>query len=62
MPERQQEIIDLEDAMADSALFSRDPKGFQVRANRLTAARQDLVAYEEEWLALEEKREALGRL
>ena len=61
MPERQKEIIDLEDAMADSALFSKDPKGFQTRANRLTAARAELESYEEEWFALEEKREALGR-
>ena len=61
MPERQKEIIDLEDAMADSALFSKDPKGFQTRANRLTAARAELESYEGEWFALEEKREALGR-
>ncbi len=61
MPERQKEITDLEDAMADSALFTKDPKGFQTRANRLTAARAELEGYEEEWLALEEKREALAR-
>ncbi|MDP3491566.1 MAG: ABC-F family ATP-binding cassette domain-containing protein [Hyphomonadaceae bacterium] len=61
MPERQKEIVDLEDAMADSALFTKDPKGFQTRANRLTAARAELENYELEWLALEEKREALGR-
>jgi ATP-binding cassette subfamily F protein uup len=61
MPERQQEITDLEDAMADSALFTKDPKAFQSRANRLTAARAELEGYEEEWLALEEKREALAR-
>src|SRR5690606_31736308 len=48
MPERQQEITDLEDAMADSALFTKDPKGFQTRANRLTAARAELEGYEEE--------------
>jgi len=61
MPERQKEITDLEDAMADSAMFTKDPKGFQNRANRLTAARAELEVYEEEWLALEEKRDALGR-
>jgi len=61
MPERQKEIIALEDAMADSALFTKDPKGFQTRANRLTAARAELEAYEGEWLALEEKREALTK-
>jgi ATP-binding cassette subfamily F protein uup len=61
MPERQKEITDLEDAMADSALFEKDPKAFHSRANRLTAARAELDGYEEEWLVLEEKREALGR-
>jgi ABC transport system ATP-binding/permease protein len=61
MPERQAEIVDLEDAMADAALFTKDPKGFQARANRLTAARAELEGYELEWLALEEKREALAR-
>ncbi len=61
MPERQKEIVDLEDAMADSALFTRDPKGYHARANRVAAARHELAAYEEEWLGLEEKREALTR-
>ncbi len=61
MPERQAEIVDLEDGMADASMFSKDPKGFQVRANRLTTARTELEGYEAEWLALEEKREALGR-
>jgi ATP-binding cassette subfamily F protein uup len=61
MPERQQEIVDLEDAMADSALFAKDPKAFHARANRAAAARIELSKYEEEWLALEEKREALTR-
>ncbi len=61
MPERQQEIVDLEDAMADSSLFAKDPKAFHARANRAAAARIELSKYEEEWLALEEKREALTR-
>ena len=61
MPERKAEIEQLEDAMADASLFSKDPKGFQVRANRLTAARSELEAYELEWLGLEDKREAFGR-
>lgn len=61
MPERQQEISNLEEAMADSGLFARDPKRFQLCASRLTAAREELAAYEEEWLALEEKREALSQ-
>jgi len=60
MPERQKEITNIEDAMADASLFAKDPKSFHANANRLTAARSELAAYEEEWLALEEKREALG--
>ncbi|MBI1360967.1 MAG: ATP-binding cassette domain-containing protein [Alphaproteobacteria bacterium] len=61
MPERRAEIEQLEDAMADASTFSRDPKGFEVRANRLTAARTELDAYETEWLELEDKRETLAR-
>jgi ATP-binding cassette subfamily F protein uup len=61
MPERKAEIEQLEDAMADAALFSKDPKAFSARANRISAARAELDAYEMEWLELEEKREALGR-
>ncbi len=61
MPERQDEITRLEDEMADSALFTKDPKAFHARANRLTAARVELANYEVEWLALEEKRDALAR-
>jgi ATP-binding cassette subfamily F protein uup len=61
MPERQDEITRLEDEMADSALFTKDPKAFHARANRLAAARTELAAYEAEWMALEEKREALAR-
>jgi len=61
LSERQTEITDLEDAMADGSLFTRDPKAFQARANRLSTARAELAQYEEEWLALEEKREALAR-
>jgi ATP-binding cassette subfamily F protein uup len=61
MPERQDEITRLEDEMADSALFAKDPKAFHARANRLAAARTELAAHEAEWMALEEKREALAR-
>jgi ATP-binding cassette subfamily F protein uup len=61
MPERQDEITSLEDAMADSSLFTKDPKAFHARANRLAAARNELAALEAEWMALEEKRETLAR-
>jgi ATP-binding cassette subfamily F protein uup len=61
MPERQDEITSLEDAMADSSLFTKDPKAFHARANRLAAVRNELAALEAEWMALEEKRETLAR-
>lgn len=61
MPERQDEITRLEDEMADSSLFTKDPKAFHARANRLAAARTEIASYEAEWLVLEEKREALAR-
>jgi len=61
MPARQKEITDIEDAMADASLFAKDPKAFQSRANRLTAARSELEGYEAEWLELEDKRDALTR-
>jgi len=61
MPERQDEITRLEDEMADAALFTKDPKAFHARANRLVAARAELAAHEAEWMTLEEKREALAR-
>jgi ATP-binding cassette subfamily F protein uup len=47
--------------MADSSMFTKDPKAFHARANRLAAARNELAAYEAEWLTLEEKRDALAR-
>jgi ATP-binding cassette subfamily F protein uup len=61
MPERQDEITRLEDEMADSALFTKDPKAFHAHANRLAAARNELAAYEAEWMTLEVKREALAK-
>ncbi|MEZ6030196.1 MAG: ATP-binding cassette domain-containing protein [Hyphomonadaceae bacterium] len=62
MPARQAEIADLEAAMADPALFAKDPAAFQSKASRLSAARAELEHYELEWLELEEKREALTRI
>jgi ATP-binding cassette subfamily F protein uup len=61
MPERQLEIAALEKAMADSALFADDPAEFNTKAARLAAARSEIETYEQEWLTLEEKREALAR-
>jgi len=49
----------LETAMADPTLYSRDPAGFDRYSRALDAARAQLAAAEEEWLELEERREAL---
>ena len=45
--------------MADPDLYSRDPAGFDRFSRALEAARSQLSAAEEEWLELEERREAL---
>ena len=46
--------------LEDPGLYGRDPKGFDRLMVALDAARKTLAAAEEEWLALEEKKEALG--
>jgi ATP-binding cassette subfamily F protein uup len=61
MPERQAEIAKLEAAMADTDLFAKQPAEFQNKATRLAAARAELESHELEWLALDEKRDALAR-
>ena len=53
------EIAALEARLADPGLYGRDPAGFQQLSRDLDAARARLAAAEEEWLALEERREAL---
>jgi ATP-binding cassette subfamily F protein uup len=52
-------IATLERAMADPDLYARDPAGFDRFSRALEAARAQLAAAEEEWLELEERREAL---
>ncbi len=54
-----QEIAALKSALADPALFGRDAGGFAAKAKFLETAEVALAAAEEEWLALEMKREAL---
>ena len=49
----------LEAALHDPNLYSRDPAGFDRYSRALEAARAQLAAAEEEWLELEERREAL---
>ena len=56
LPER---ISGLEADLHDPNLYSRDPAGFDRLSKALEAARTELSASEEEWLALEERREAL---
>ncbi|CAN1521473.1 Uup ATPase components of ABC transporters with duplicated ATPase domains [Caulobacteraceae bacterium] len=54
------EIAKLEAALADPNLYSRDPASFDRIMKSSEKARADLAAAEDEWLALEEKREALA--
>ncbi|MET0271663.1 MAG: ABC-F family ATP-binding cassette domain-containing protein [Phenylobacterium sp.] len=52
-------IAKLEADLGDPGLYGRDPAGFQKLSQTLDAARARLASAEEEWLALEERREAL---
>jgi ATP-binding cassette subfamily F protein uup len=52
-------IAALETNLADPALYSRDPDAFHRLSQDLDAVRTGLAAAETEWLALEERREAL---
>ena len=59
MEEANAKIATLEKRLADPALFSRDPAGFQKIAASLDAERAALHAMEEEWLELEMLREEI---
>ncbi|HEY8571653.1 ABC-F family ATP-binding cassette domain-containing protein [Phenylobacterium sp.] len=52
-------IATLEKALHDPDLYARDPAAFDRFSKALDAARAQLGQAEEEWLALEERREAL---
>jgi ABC transport system ATP-binding/permease protein len=52
-------IAALEASLADPVLYSRDPAAFQSLSRDLETVRAQLIAAEEEWLVLEERREAL---
>ena len=52
-------IATLEAALADPNLYARDAAGFDRYSRALDAAQAQLAAAEEEWLILEERREAL---
>ncbi|HEX2815314.1 MAG TPA: ABC transporter C-terminal domain-containing protein, partial [Phenylobacterium sp.] len=49
----------LEASLADPVLYSRDPAAFQRLSRDLETLRTQMIAAEEEWLVLEERREAL---
>jgi ATP-binding cassette subfamily F protein uup len=54
------EIAKLEQFLSDPALYARDPRAFDKASAELAARRTALEAAEEEWLTLEELREAAG--
>ncbi|MEL6267461.1 MAG: ATP-binding cassette domain-containing protein, partial [Pseudomonadota bacterium] len=54
------EIAKLETLLADPDLFTREPKKFAKATEMLDERQARLAEVEEEWLALEEKREALA--
>jgi ATP-binding cassette subfamily F protein uup len=56
----QAEMAAINEALADATLYSRDPKAFAARSNRLAAAQAELDAAETEWLELEMLKEELG--
>jgi ATP-binding cassette subfamily F protein uup len=53
------DIAALRKALADPNLYARDPAAFSATATKLEAAEAALAEAEEQWLALEMKREAL---
>jgi ATP-binding cassette subfamily F protein uup len=60
LPKLQAEIARGDQALADAELYARDPKRFDQTMRATDAARAKLAAAEEEWLLLEERREALA--
>jgi ATP-binding cassette subfamily F protein uup len=59
MPRLQAEIAAGDAALTESDLYARDPARFDKIMRATAAARARLAAAEEEWLGLEERREAL---
>ena len=57
----EKEIGALHAVLADSALYSRDPKKFAEASAKLEKAQAELSASEERWLELEMLREELER-
>ena len=61
MPRLSDEIAALDAQLDDAGLYARDPKRFDAVMKRATAARAELAKAEEDWLELEERREALAK-
>ena len=59
MPRLADQIAGHERTLEDAGLYARDPAAFERVMRALEAARAQLAASEEEWLELEEKREAV---
>ncbi len=59
IPKLAAEIAAMEARLADPGLYARDRQGFDTAMTALTRLRTQLAVAEDEWLALEEKREAL---
>jgi len=59
-PKLTKDIAAQEKRLEDPALYARDPTGFDRIMKDLDRLRAQLSAAEDEWLALEEKREALA--
>ncbi len=55
----ERQVARLRGEMADAGLYRRDPEGFDRKARDLARAEAALAASEEEWLALELRREEL---
>jgi len=53
-------IAGLEKKLEDPNFYARDPAGFDKVMKAIDKARADLVTAEEDWLALEEKRETMA--
>lgn len=57
--ELETEIATLEAALADPALYQRQPDQFKIKSDRLQLAQTELADSEEQWLILSEKEEML---
>lgn len=54
------QIAEMEARLADPEFYAKDPAGFDAMSKALAAQQGDVEGMEEEWLTLEEKRDALS--